>query len=919
MSQAELRSKMSCELTRLPLTLARIATLAFCGWMLIVLALGGRMAYQSISESLSALDSARSTDLVAALLAPASPEPAITFAIAALAIYSVVFVTIVLSRIFRPNLTAVIAFLVPVAIFALAVAASGAMHPALAACAIFATSWTAGDLVLRLFKVPTTRNLLGEAAIRISLGLGCLGTAILILGSFNGISLAPIVMMMLLVNLAWVVSTWPISGGTLSRNLPSELRAPPLSWFESILLALSAAFFVFAALAALTPGTILTASDSVRQHLPLAREIWQNHALLVFPGIEPGSASVLGASLNAVAFGLGGAPATGIFQVLVSFGCIIAIAGLGVTLAGRLAGIAGAAIFSAMPLVLWLSGHVYPDLLAVLFICSAAQCAINWQRDGRYSWLIISGAFAGFSLATKQISAVVVVALFIGLVIAARPGATVVDRLRAGLCISLACLIAIVPWFIRSTILTGTFPLLGTILTQVSIVPELGTISEAMAPDASPAAPLSNLAETFSGGVTRTLPGIIAGPWDLTFHGAFSNWQSVRHGEFGILLLMFLPLVLVNLCSRGTVLIAITACISFVGWVFTIQVPRHLLPSLALLAVLAGISVANVSKGQLASLRLLPGRLAQVCAIAGLALTPLYFLPNITTGFPISVVTGATSPEDYVARVDPATEALRAATAQLPADTLVGYIGEWLGAQSSTEVRLFYLGSYSPNPGHTLDSVVGDSPETILEYFAAWGIENFIWDRPDTRPQDVESTLLSGDFLLHYTTILGGDNGIYLFALHPSGVPDPTSGTNLLQDPAFASLRKTGNVWNGSRRDLSESGVLQPRRQTPVSQRVAVEPGQQYLLVLEGSCDSVRNGTRVSLTWLDDNGRILSTTADDLPFGTRLNSALMWRVAPEEATAAEVSISTAAGAPCQVRKIGMYPYGALLPAMLPVA
>jgi 4-amino-4-deoxy-L-arabinose transferase-like glycosyltransferase len=685
---------------------------------------------------------------------------------------------------------------------------------------------------------------------------------------------------------------------------------PRLGWFETFLIALTAAFFVFAALATLTPETILSASDSVRQHLPQAREIWQDQAVLFYPTLETFSASVLGASLNAVAYGLGGITAVRILQVFISLCCLIAIAGLGATLAGRLAGIAAAAIFSAMPLVLWLTGHAYPDLLEVLFTCALVQCAMCWQHDGQRIWLLLAGTMAGFSAATKQISAVVIVALLLALAISARPGATFAERLQATLLLAFACLITTIPWFVRSAIFTGTFPLVGTLLGQLDNLSGMGPFGGLTPSGETSVSPLGAVADMTQGGVARTLLGIVRGPWDLTFHGAYANWRSVRYGEFGILLLMFLPLSFLHLCSRGVMLVAITAFITFVGWVFTIQVPRHLLPGLALLAVLAGVALADASNARLRPFRIPAGRVTQVVSIAGLALTPLFFLPNTSTFFPITVLTGATRAEDFLARADPATAALNAATALLPADTRVAYIGEWLGDQSSTEARLIYLGIYTTDEHASLDSQLGDSPEAILKSFNTMGIHYFIWDRADTRSQDVGTTLLSGDFLLHYTTILGGDKGVYLYELHPDGVANPTLQANLLQDPAFTSLRKRDNVWNGSKRDLSDTGALRPRRQMPVSQRVEVAPGQPYLLVLQGSCSAPTDQSRVSLTWLDSNGNSLGTTTDQLAFGTTTNSALMWRVAPDEAAAVDVGISTAAGTPCLVRKIGMYPYGA---------
>ena len=907
MSQSSLSNTTSCGLILMSPRNARITRVALSTWLLIVLALGVRLAYQSVFGALALITDAKVSTQAEAAFAPGASNPVVTFAGAALTVYAIIALGVLATQRVRPRWTAAASVLVPLAIFVLAAISTQQAVAAISAVVLLLTSWTAGDLARLALRLPLSGlPPSASTSIRIATGLGLLGTAVLILGAFNGISALPLLALAVVTNLVWAVVHWRSLRNRIATRSVSILAQPRLEWFEALLLALSVAFFTFATLASLTPETIYAASDAVRQHLPQAREIWQDHAVLVYPTIETPSASVLGASLNAVAFGVGGITAVRIFQVLVSLCCVLAIAGLGALLAGRLAGIAGAACFSCTPLVLWLTGHAYPDLLAVLFICTSLQCVICWQNDGHRVWLILAGTLAGFSLATKQISAVVVLALLIALAITARKDASITERVLATVLVAVACAVTTIPWFVRSVVLVGSLPLVGTVLGQLANVPGLGMIRHWLPAIAVPLNPPGTVASDPVGGVSRTLAGIITGPWDLTFQGAYANWRIARYGELGILFLMFLPLTVVNLCSRGAILLALTSAISFIGWVFTIQVPRHLLPGLALLAVLAGIAIANATNTGLTLERTPFARLVQACAIAGLALTPLYFLPNVSAGFPITVITGQSTPDEYMVRVDPATPALTAATTLLPADTRVGYIGQWQGAQSSTEARLIYLGQYSTDEGDSLDTQVGDSPEAIFQTFAKWGISYFIWDRPDTRPQDVDTVLLSGDFLLRYTTILGGDNGIYLFAVHPDGVPNATQQNNLLQDPTFSSLRKTRNIWNGTRKDLGEDGVLQPRRQVEVSQRVPISPRTPYLMVLTGSCASPLDQTRVTLQWLDATQSTLSSTSDTLTLGTKDNSALMWRMSPDTATAVDVSISTAAGSPCAITRIGLY-------------
>ncbi|MDQ2654988.1 MAG: hypothetical protein M3Z20_18305, partial [Chloroflexota bacterium] len=248
---------ISCGFARLPSRYARIIGLLFCGWILLVLVFGARMAYQSARDSIIALSSVGSPGQAGVALANGVSDSPLAYAAVALVIYAVVVLAIVVCQVFRPRLAVALAFLVPLAIFVLAIIVSRTVAAALAACAIVVTSWTAGDGVLRLLRAPTAHVHVGAmTSLRIAMGLGCMGTAVLILGSFDGISLRPIVILALLVNLTWVAMHWRDVGNLFSRSPGSPGMMPRLDWFELILMALTAAFFLFAALATLTPESI---------------------------------------------------------------------------------------------------------------------------------------------------------------------------------------------------------------------------------------------------------------------------------------------------------------------------------------------------------------------------------------------------------------------------------------------------------------------------------------------------------------------------------------------------------------------------------------------------------------------------------------------------------------------------------------
>ncbi|MCA9876153.1 MAG: glycosyltransferase family 39 protein, partial [Thermomicrobiales bacterium] len=570
------------------------------------------------------------------------------------------------------------------------------------------------------------------------------------------------------------------------------------------------------------------------------------------------------------------------------------------------AGIVGAAIFSTMPITLWISSHTYPDLLAVLFLCAALVCLLSWQANGYTSLLVLAGVLAGFCVVTKQIAALYLVAMLAALALTARPNAAARGRLLTLLVFGMATTVTVAPWFLRSLLVYGSFPLLGTIMRQASEAPGLRDLAVH-----TPVLTVGDLAtvnavETRTGGVDNSWLGILTSPWQLTFEGAPQHLQVVRHGEFGIALLMMLPLVLLTLCSRGALLVGLTAAISTFGWTFTIQAPRHVLPSFALASVLAGVAGAQVVASPQGSPEAQLGRVVRVGLIGALGLTPLFFLPNLATSFPVSVLVGSESPEHYLARIDPAYTALTAATDRLPPDTRVGYFGQWQGAQAQTEARLFYFGQYAPDPSVSLDTQSGATSEALFQWFDGWDLRYFIWDRPDTRPQDIDTLLLSGDFLLTHTTILDGADGVYLFEFHPEGVPDPRDQPNLLSDPTFSTLGGKSSPWTGRKRDLSPEGFLEPRRQMETLQQASVTPEASYIVTVTGRCTSTLDRVGIAMGWQRADGSIISATTDTVALGTKVNTAFVWAVAPAYATAVEIGFTTASGTPCQIAEAGLF-------------
>ncbi|MCA9877716.1 MAG: hypothetical protein KC442_08040, partial [Thermomicrobiales bacterium] len=297
------------------------------GWVVAVLVLGARLAALSVEPALAFLGRNPASEqgsgpaaLVAQTALPTAPE---RIAIAAAIVVASVVLATLITRVFAPPAMLAVMGIVGATIFLLAATAAGEVAAVVTTGALLAVAWCAGDLLLGLFRLPlATVPRSAVAGIKAAAGLGAIGTVTVGLGAFDAIAPAPLLSCALVTVLANALRR-NSHRRTASREDCTASGSPPRwSWFETVIAGLAGGLFTFAALAALTPETIFNASDAVRQHLPLAREIWQNQAILVYPTIELPSASSLGPAINAVAFGFGGYTSISVLQVSVSVLCM---------------------------------------------------------------------------------------------------------------------------------------------------------------------------------------------------------------------------------------------------------------------------------------------------------------------------------------------------------------------------------------------------------------------------------------------------------------------------------------------------------------------------------------------------------------------------------------------------------------------
>jgi 4-amino-4-deoxy-L-arabinose transferase-like glycosyltransferase len=853
-----------------------VVSLAVLLWMVVVAILGAGLALRAFGLPVGG-EAQRSH---------ATPQ-AIT---AALLIMAVCAGTALLTRAFQPaaTLPATIA-VAGVVLFAGAVG-TGAVGSLLLVVTLFVLAWLLGEMLLPRLPLMATMPLV-RLPIAIAVGSGMIGLYLLGLATFSALNTATVVGGAAALLVLTLLLDRQRLGDDL-RRLRSWQPAPPTT-LEAVVVAIALGLIAYASLAAFVPEVH---SDAIRHHLPIAREIWQTGAAPEFPPMWTSRSPIHAHLLYAVAYGFGGIPAAKLVHTLTGLVTLLGIAGLAwlVTPSSgmrRLAAATGAAVFAAMPLVLWELGMALVDLFPVMFAVTAALCVLLWQRDGPIEWLAVAGALAGFGFAAKMTMGLMIVALGLAILLVGREPWQWRDRLLAGMVFALGTLV-ILPWIARSYALTGTIPGLSLLVDSTN-----GT------------APVST-SDLPDFGIGRSPLALLRIPWELTFAG--DRFHQAGAGDVGILLLMTLPLALFAPRTRSTAFLLLTAALSYLGWVFTAQLTRYLLPTLAIAAALAGTGVARVIAAPPAFPRRLLAWAAPASVVLGLVAAPLLLLPSPKFRLlpMIDVVAGDMTPTEFVNATIPAAAARRSASDLQPPDTPVGYIGKWEGAQLYTEARLRYFGD--DTLGTTPESILlnldqlGDTPEAVLASLERLGIDYVIWSREDTPPQAWDSTLLSSEFLRDHTRVLAADRGGYLLEIVPNGGnwgvnPD----RNLLQDQGLDDVGDDG-AWSIIGETRVRRGVVVLRARGAIAQEAPVSAGSPYLLVTSVECSEPDQRAQLTLKWLDDHQATLESSTETVLPGTKKSTQFLWHIAPPRATSVAVSLSAATGANCEYDEAALY-------------
>jgi hypothetical protein len=514
--------------------------------------------------------------------------------------------------------------------------------------------------------------------------------------------------------------------------------------------------------------------------------------------------------------------------------------------------------FWGSSLVWWQMFAGFVDLFQAFYYYACILAMRTWLDERRPVWLSVAGVSGAAATMVKLNGATALVVA--GLIVV---GITFYQARSArqvwmnGLWLALPALLILMPWLIRSHVLTGNpvFPFVNRLF-QSSL------------------APLDHYSIHYGPGLE--LPGILQIPWGIFFQPK----QFSELGTYHPFLLAMAPLALIGLTGarhKDTLWLSAGA-LAGLGWLVTEQNSRYLLYAAFLLSLASSFGLSSLTdmiSGDIRR-RLYTG-LCLVVLVLGFgiqALRPTFGMNGHRSGpfFPTQVVFGAQSEAAY-----------------LSANTLTFTCAEFLNQHYEDQTKVWqvpplrdhlYFRSQAFALPHgilpatqplfdILDPRGGRDLAGDYQRLVEMGFTHLMYDTrvprlvnvPETERQGIFSPAFEQTFL----QLECADRGVRLYRIRtvPALTENTPIGVNLVQNAGFEALGLDGRPvhWDirGAPRVSQEIGNTRIHLQVAdqLTQPVVVSEGRIYELSVDIKTDRLDQVGYVQINWLGSAGRLV--------------------------------------------------------------
>jgi len=541
---------------------------------------------------------------------------------------------------------------------------------------------TLGRLATLRAYSPLTRLLLS-----VTLGYLVLAYLLLGLGLLGLLQPVPALVVLIILLLVGLTASRTLYQDlcTVATKMRQALLSSPARWLYWFVLLCTLASII----PALTPPTGMD-WDGLAEHLAMAKEwvkagriipLWYDHHSQ-FPATLQ--------MLYALALLFRGAAAAKLFHF--SFG-LIALGAVFVLTRRHIAPQAApwaAAVLAATPVFSWLMGMAYVDLPVVACVLLAVHFFLEWISSNAVRDAALSGLLAGAAMAFKmQGIPYFGLLLIFAVYVAWRQRRQKTPRWRAVAIFAAVALLVASPWYIKSWVITGNpvYPFAYSTFGGKHWSAEqadwyrhhqlefgMGELPSQEVIDALPW-----YKRTFVG--PRQPLRLLLAPLHLTFRPIpftvpISPLAVVTCQSIGPLYLIFAPMLLLFTSGhRRLKTLLVAFALLWLWWLYSMQLTRYLLPTLALLAPATGYALHRCTqhKGILRGTTL---------AVIATWLAIILLIKAMSLYIALPVVAGTVSQEQYLA-------------SSLAPYPVISYINSHTPPEAKVisygEVRLFYL------------------------------------------------------------------------------------------------------------------------------------------------------------------------------------------------------------------------------------